>query len=320
MEVNSGEKGPIVIKVTGNDSGLRLDRFLSNKLRDYSISRNSIQKLIEEGCVLVNSKKAKQSLKVTKDDVITVMFTEKKKIDLIPEKIKLDIIYEDDSIIVLNKPSGLVVHPAPGHYTGSLVNALIAYTNNLSQVGAPMRPGIVHRLDKDTSGVIVIARDDSSHYSMVSQFMKREVKKQYICIVAGVVKDDAGRIEKSIGRSEHDRKRFSSRTRSGKVSLTDWKVVERFKSFTMLSVFPLTGRTHQIRVHLSEMQHPIIGDRTYGGKTALKIPGGIDKNHLYLHAEHIEFKHPVTMEYMKFSAPLPEYFRNAIEILRKENA
>lgn len=320
MEVNAGEKPSFVIKVTENDSGLRLDRFLSRKFKDFSISRNTIQKLIEDGNILRNSKRTKQSVRIAINDVITVMLPEKKEIALIPKKIKLDIIYEDDSIIVLNKPSGLVVHPSPGHSTDSLVNALIAYTDNLSSVGAPFRPGIVHRMDKETSGVIIIARNNSAHYTLVSQFMKREVKKLYRCIVVGSVKNDNGKIDKSIGRSEHDRKKFSSRTRHSKVSLTEWKVLERFNNFTMLSVFPLTGRTHQIRVHLSEMHHPILGDRVYGSKPALKLLPGIDRTHLYLHAERIGFRHPTTAKYMEFAAPLPEYFINAIEILRKENA
>lgn len=314
MEVNQ----PIVIKVTENDSALRLDRFLSQKLKDYSISRNTIQKLIEEGNVLLNSKRAKQSVKVAINDVITVMLPEKKEICLVPEKINLDIIYEDDSIIVLNKPAGLVVHPSPGHSTGSLVNALIAYTDELSSVGAPFRPGIVHRLDKETSGVIIIARNNSAHYNLVSQFMNREVIKVYRCIVVGSVKQESGIIDKSIGRSENDRKRFSTRTKHSKISLTEWKVQERFNNYTMLSVFPRTGRTHQIRVHLSEIHHPIIGDRVYGGKSALRLPDGIDRAHLYLHAERIQFRHPVTAKYMEFAAPLPEYFNKAIEILRNE--
>ncbi len=312
-------KPPFVIEVTKDDAGLRLDRFLSHKLKDYSISRSAIQKLIEEERVLLNSKRTKQSVKVTINDVITVILPEKREVGLIPEKIALDIIYEDDSIIVLNKPSGMIVHPSPGHNTGSLVNALIAYTDNLSSVGAPLRPGIVHRLDKETSGVIVIARDDFAHYNLVSQFMKREIKKIYRCIVAGSVRGDSGEIDRSIGRSEGDRKKFSSRTRYGKVSLTEWKVMERFNNFTMLSVFPHTGRTHQIRVHLSEAYHPIIGDRTYGGKRALHLPPGIDRTHLYLHAESIGFRHPMTGKFMEFSATLPGYFVGAIQILRKEN-
>ncbi len=317
--MNSEDKPSFVIKVTENDAGIRLDRFLSQKLKDYSLSRSTIQKLIEEGRILLNSKRAKQSVKVTIGDVITVILPEKREVGLIPEKIDLDIIYEDDSIIVLNKPAGMVVHPSPGHNSGSLVNALIAYTDNLSTVGAPLRPGIVHRLDKDTSGVIVIARNDFAHYNLASQFLKREVKKLYRCIVAGSVKKDSGRIEKFIGRSEGDRKKISSRTRYGKVSLTEWKVMERFNNFTMLNVLPHTGRTHQIRVHLSEMHHPIIGDRIYGGKRALHLPEGIDGRHLYLHAESIGFRHPITGRFMEFSADLPGYFVEAIQILRKEN-
>ncbi len=318
MEVNTGANQTIVIKVTENDSALRLDRFLSQKLSSYSISRSTIQKLIEEGNVLLNSKMTKQSVKVTINDIITVMLPEKKVTSLIPEKINIDIIYEDDSIIVLNKPSGLVVHPSPGHNTGSLVNALIAYTDKLSSVGAPLRPGIVHRLDKETSGVIIIARNNAAHYNLVSQFMNREVIKIYRCIVAGFVKSESGIIDKSIGRSEHDRKKFSTRTRHSKISLTEWRVLERFKNYTMLNVLPRTGRTHQIRVHLSEIHHPILGDKVYGGKSALKFPNGIDRTHLYLHAERIKFIHPATAEYMEFAAPLPEYFNKAIEILRNE--
>jgi 23S rRNA pseudouridine1911/1915/1917 synthase len=319
MEVGEREKRFFIISVTDDYAGLRLDRFLSEKLKEYSISRSQIQKLIEDGNVLLNLRRTRQSVKVAVNDEVTVMFGKKKENILVPEPIKLDIIYEDDSIIVLNKPSGLVVHPAPGHNVGSLVNALIAYTDNLSSIGAPLRPGIVHRLDKDTSGVMVIAKNNFSHLNLASQFMNREVQKLYRCIVAGSVKNDAGRIEKPIGRSEHDRKKFSSRTRSGKISLTEWRVLERFRNFTMLNVLPLTGRTHQIRVHLSEMHYPILGDRVYGGKSALTLPQGIDRTHLYLHAEGIKFKHPVTTKYMEFTASLPDYFARAIEILRREN-
>lgn len=319
MEVNSGEKEPIIIKVDKVGAGIRIDKFLSEKLSNLSITRSTIQKLINEGHILLNSKRIKQSVKVNTDDIISVFIPEREQIALMPEKKELDIIYEDRSIIVINKPAGMVVHPAPGHNTGSLVNALIAYTDQLSKVGAPLRPGIVHRLDKDTSGVMVIARNDRAHYNLTAQFLNREVKKRYICLVYGIVQKDSGRVEKIIGRSEHNRKKFTTRSKRGRYSITEWKVIERFKNWTLLQVYPLTGRTHQIRVHLSDINHPILGDRIYGGKRALKMPENINSDHLYLHSEYIGFRHPENGNFVEFFAPLPDYFEKAIEHLRNRD-
>lgn len=305
---------PLKLVVPEDASGERIDKFLSEKLKDRALSRTFIQHLIENGFVLLNSKTAKRSARISQNDIITVNIPEKEEFKLVPEMVKLDIIYEDDSVIVLSKPSGVVVHPSPGHTTGSLVNALIGYTDKLSSVGGPLRPGIVHRLDKETSGVMVIARDNFSHYNLTEQFTNRVVKKIYKCIVVGRI-GEKGRIEKIIGRSEHDRKRFSTRTRTGKPSFTEWRRIANFENFSLLEVIPITGRTHQIRVHLSDLGSPILGDRVYGGKVALRFPDGVDRDRLYLHAERIGFIHPRSGKFMEFSSPLPDYFVKALKIL-----
>ncbi|HEY4716862.1 MAG TPA: RluA family pseudouridine synthase [bacterium] len=306
----------ITIKILQDDSGERLDKFLALKLKRYGITRARVQRMLEDGLILVDNNQAKQSGKLKGTELVSVKMPEPSELELIPEDSALNIIYEDADIIVLNKSEGIVVHPSPGHLTGTLVNRLIAYTKALSATGGPLRPGIVHRLDKDTSGVMVIARNDIAYNNLTEQFAGRKIKKVYRCIVSGSMHGESGKIEESIGRSFKDRKKISSRTRHGRHAITEWRVHERFDGFTHLGILIHTGRTHQIRVHLSENHHPVLGDRIYGGKLARNAPLGIDTSHLYLHSEILGFTHPRTGDMVEFSAPLPPYFLSTVEMLR----
>ena len=294
--------------VKKEEENKRIDSFLAIKEKD--ISRTALQRLIEEENILVNNKKTKSSYKVQVGDKVTLEEQEPKEISLEAQAIPLEIIYEDNDIIVVNKPKGLVVHPANGNPDGTLVNAIMAICkDSLSGIGGEIRPGIVHRLDKDTSGILIVAKNDKAHINMSEQIKNREVKKTYIALVRGIVKENEATINMPIGRSTKDRKKMAV-IKTGKNAITHFKVLKRYDKYTLLEVKIETGRTHQIRVHLAEIGYPIIGDEVYSnGKNEFGIKGQC------LHAQSLEFKHPITGKQMKLEAQLPEYFKKTIELL-----
>jgi 23S rRNA pseudouridine1911/1915/1917 synthase len=299
----------IVLQGEKEDEGKRIDVFLAAE-SDYT--RSYIKKLIVDGLVFVNGKTVKPSYKVKENDKVVVNIPEAEKIDVLPENMPLDILYEDDDIIVINKPQGMVVHPAPGNYSGTLVNALLYHCKNLSGINGILRPGIVHRLDKDTSGVMVIAKNDKAHISLSNQIKERSVFKKYVAIVEGVIKDENGKIEAPIGRHPVDRKKMAV-IEDGRYALTLYKVLERFNENTLVEAVIKTGRTHQIRVHMAYIGHPVVGDPVYGfKKQKFKLEGQA------LHSRVLGFIHPTKGVYMEFEAPLPEYFVRLIEILRNK--
>ena len=289
----------------------RIDTYIAEKI---DISRATTQRLIEEEKILVNGKKTKASYKVKLNDKITIQEEKPKETKIIAQDIPIDVLYEDNDIIVVNKPKGMVVHPANGNPDGTLVNAILSKCRGtLSGIGGEIRPGIVHRLDKDTSGVIIVAKNDKSHINLSQQIKDHKVEKTYIALVRGIVKENEASINMPIGRSKKDRKKMAV-TSNGKQAITHFKVIERFlkSNVTLLEVKIETGRTHQIRVHLSEIGYPIIGDAVYSkGKNEWNIQGQC------LHAKSLKFKHPTTNKEMKIEAPLPEYLKEVIKQCQK---
>ena len=288
------------------DIGVRIDVYLSNK--DEDISRVTVQRLIKEEKILVNGNRTKASYKVQENDSIELQEEKPKEISLKPQDIPVEIIYEDKDIIVVNKPKGMVVHPANGNPDGTLVNSLMAICKeSLSGIGGEIRPGIVHRLDKDTSGIIVVAKNDKAHINLSEQIKNHEVEKTYIALVKGIVKANEATIDMPIGRSTKDRKKMAV-IKTGKNAITHFKVIERYQNYTLLEVKIETGRTHQIRVHLSQIGHPIVGDTTYSnGKNEWGIKGQC------LHAKSLKFKHPIKGKEIFLEAEMPEYFKTVIE-------
>ena len=292
-----------------NESGKRLDSYIATI--DENITRTHAQKLIEDGNILVNGKKAKVSYKTQENDKILVEIPEPKQIELKAQDIPIEIIYEDNDIIVVNKPKGMVVHPANGNPDGTLVNAIMAICkDSLSGIGGEIRPGIVHRIDKDTSGLLIVAKNDNAHVKMSEQIKNHEVKKTYIALVRGVFKENEATIDMPIGRSISDRKKMAV-NKNGKNAITHIKVLKRFDKYTLLQVNIETGRTHQIRVHLSHIGYPIVGDYTYSnGKNEFDVVGQC------LHAQKLEFKHPITQKDMCLEAELPQYFKDILDKLK----
>ena len=284
---------------------VRLDAYIAKMKSD--ISRTMIQKLIEEGNILVNGKSKKISYKVQIGDEIELNIPEAKEIELKAENIPVEVVYEDNDIIVVNKPKGMVVHPANGNPDGTLVNAIMAMCkDSLSGIGGEIRPGIVHRLDKDTSGLLIVAKNDKAHINMSEQIKNREVKKIYIALVRGVVSENEATINMPIGRSTKDRKKMAVR-KDGKEAVTHFKVLKRYNKYTLLEVKIDTGRTHQIRVHMAEIGHPVVGDMVYSnGKNEFGVEGQM------LHAKSLDFKHPITGKPMHLEAELPEYFEKVL--------
>lgn len=289
---------------------IRLDKVVA--IVNSDLSRTMIQKMLNDHKILVNGKIEKTSYKTRVGDVIEVEEVIPKEISLKAQDIPIEIIYEDNDIIVVNKPKGMVVHPANGNPDGTLVNAIMNICkDSLSGIGGEIRPGIVHRLDKDTSGLLIIAKNDKAHINLSEQIKNREIVKKYIALVRGVVKENYATIDMPIGRSDKDRKKMAVK-KDGKNAVTHFDVLKRYNGFTLLDIKIDTGRTHQIRVHLAEIGYPVVGDVVYSnGKNPFGIVGQM------LHARSLEFKHPITGETLKLEAPLPEYFQNVLEILEK---
>lgn len=289
--------------------GVRVDKYLGEILPD--ISRSYIQKLLKSQHILVNKCVCKANYKVKTDDIINVDIPEPLEANIVAEDIPLDIIYEDDDILIVNKPKDMVVHPAPGHYTGTLVNALMYHCrDNLSEINGVLRPGIVHRIDKDTTGALIVCKNDYSHNFVAEQLKVHSITRKYVAIVNGVISDDEDTIDAPIGRHEVNRKKMSINYKNGKNAVTHYKVLKRFKKYTYIECQLETGRTHQIRVHMSSINHSILGDELYNNnKCPFKLQGQT------LHAKTIGFIHPTTKKYVEFEAPLPEYFKHLLEIL-----
>ncbi|WP_434291138.1 RluA family pseudouridine synthase [Clostridium botulinum] len=300
----------INLQVEKEFDNVRLDLYLSKIFEDKS--RSYLQGIIDEGNVLVNNKEKKRNYKLKVGDNIEVNIPEPKLLQIEPEDIKLDIIYEDKDVIVVNKPQEMVVHPAPGVYSGTLVNALLHHCKDLSGINGVARPGIVHRIDKDTSGILVVAKNDISHNNLAAQFKEHSISRVYMALVEGIIKDEQGTIEAPIGRHPIDRIKMAV-VKDGRHAVTHYKVIERFKNHTLVECRLETGRTHQIRVHMSHIMHPLVGDPVYGyKKQRFNLKGQM------LHAKLLGFIHPTTRQYVEFESELPEYFKKIIKILKNE--
>ncbi|MGI6153881.1 MAG: RluA family pseudouridine synthase [Christensenellaceae bacterium] len=289
-------------------AGQRLDVFLSENMPAHT--RSFIKNLIEEGCVLLNGKKVKAGAKPKPGDSITVDIPEVKEAAATPQNIPLDIVYQDEHIAVIDKPQGMVTHPAAGNPDGTLVNAVMYHIKDLSGIGGQLRPGIVHRLNKDTSGLIIIAKSDAAHNALSDMLKKREIEKTYIALVHGNIRQENGTVHTNIDRDKRDRKKMAVAA-AGREAITNYRVLERFGQYTLLEVDILTGRTHQIRVHLKHIGHPVVGDALYTKQAdPFSLSGQL------LHAARLGFAHPVTGSEMTFTAPLPAYFEKVLEKLR----
>lgn len=297
--------------VNSEQSGMRLDAYIASELKE--LSRTTVRRLVEEENIKVNNNNSKVSYKVKENDVIEINEPDAKVVDLKAQDIPVEVVYEDKDIIVVNKPKGLVVHPANGNWDGTLVNAIMAICkDSLSGIGGEIRPGIVHRLDKDTSGLLIVAKNDIAHLNLSNQIKDRKVKKIYYALVRGVVSENEATINMPIGRSTKDRKKMAV-TKNGKEAVTHFKVLERFNKYTLLEVKIDTGRTHQIRVHLSEIGHPVVGDEVYSnGKNEFGVHGQL------LHAKSLDFIHPTTGEKIHLEARLPEEFLNVLKQLNSK--
>lgn len=299
----------IRIDVENLEKSERIDKYLSSKLDD-NFSRAKIQKLIDEELILVNGKVVKSSYKVSNGDVILI--TDKEDdMSIKPEKMDIDIIYEDDDVMVINKKSGVVVHPAPGNYSGTLVNGLMYLSKDLSHVNGEFRPGIVHRIDKDTSGLLIVAKNDKAHRILAEELKEKKIKRKYITLVSGVINHDIGEIDAPIGRDPSDRKKMCVTSTNSKDAITHFRVLERYKNASLIECELETGRTHQIRVHMKYINHPVINDPVYG-----------KNNHgefgQLLHAKEITFTHPTTKKVMTFSCNVPEEFNKILEEYKEE--
>lgn len=283
-----------------DDDNIRIDKYLIDKL---SMSRSKLQKMINNGNVLVNGNPVKNSYIVKVDDEISIDENYDDEIKIVPENIPLDIIYEDEYLLVVNKPSGMVVHPAPGNYSGTLVNALMYHCNNLSKVNSEIRPGIVHRIDADTSGLLVIAKNDDVHNNLAEQIKNHTVVRKYIALVWGVINEDSATIDAPIGRDKNNRKKMCVTADNSKEAITHIKVLKRYNNATLIECKLETGRTHQIRVHMEYINHPVVNDPVYGNKKLLDHDFG-----QMLHAKTLGFIHPITNEYLEFNSNVPEEF------------
>ena len=298
-------------KVTENDINKRLDTYASSL--DVNLSRTMIKKLIKQNLISVNNKIQKESYRMKLNDEVSINIEEAKESKIEAQDIPLDIVYEDNDIIVVNKPKGMVVHPGNGNPNNTLVNAILAYSkDSLSGIGGEIRPGIVHRLDKDTSGLLIVAKNDQAHIKMSDEIKKHEVTKIYTALVKGIIQEDEATIDMPIARSRQDRKKMAV-DKDGKNAVTHIKVIKRYNKYTLLKIKIDTGRTHQIRVHMSQIGHPVVGDEVYSnGKNEFNVKGQM------LHSTILEFKHPITGKQMHLEAKIPEYFQEILDKLEKE--
>jgi len=300
------------------EAGKRFDSFLSEKIEGYS--RTYMQKLIDEGNCKVNGKNAKSNLKLREGDQVQAIIPDPVPLEIMPQKIELDIVYEDKDIVIINKPQGMVVHPAHGNYSGTVVNALLSHCgslsdcNSLTGINGVMRPGIVHRIDKDTSGIIVIAKTNEAHLKLSEQFKEHTITRRYIALLEGRLKNDSGRVETLIARNPKERKQMAVVSINGKKAVTNYKVLERFENHTLIEAVLETGRTHQIRVHMAYLGHPVAGDIVYGYNKQHFLTNG-----QLLHARVLGFIHPASKEYVEFEAPLPDYFEKILRVLRSKS-
>lgn len=298
-------------EVGTENAGKRIDKFLSGELSE--LSRSYIQKLLKEGMVTLGGKPLKANYKLREGDLIEIRIPPAAEPDILPEDIPLEILYEDEDVLVVNKPKGMVVHPGAGHYSGTLVNALLYHCgDSLSGINGVLRPGIVHRIDRDTTGSLLVCKNDTAHRVIAEQLKEHSITRKYRAIVHGVIKEEEGTVNAPIGRHPIDRKKMAINEKNGKHAVTHYRVLERFRNFTYVECRLETGRTHQIRVHMSSIHHPLLGDEVYGC--------GNGKEHLQgqtLHAMALGFVHPRTGEYLEFSAPLPEYFEDILKKLPK---
>ncbi len=300
----------IVMEITPEMEGERIDKCISNYLE--SLSRSYIQKIIKDGKAYVNDAVVKANYKVKVDDKVQFEIPDCEEPDIPPQDIPLDILYEDKDILIANKPKDMVVHPAPGHYEGTLVNAIMFHCKDeLSGINGVLRPGIVHRIDKDTTGSIIICKNDEAHRKIAQQLKEHSITRKYRAIVYGRIMEEEGTVNAPIGRHPTDRKKMAINEKNGKPAVTHYKVLERFDKYTYIECQLETGRTHQIRVHMTSIGHPLLGDEVYGNaKCPFKLEGQT------LHAMTIGFIHPTTGEYVEYEAPLPEYFEHLLQILR----
>lgn len=298
-------------EITGQETGLRVDKYLSEQLPD--VSRSYLQKIIKEGQVLADGKPVKANYRVSEGNVIELELPEAVEPEIEPEELPLDILYEDSDVILINKPKGMVVHPSAGHYSGTLVNGLLYHCrDDLSGINGVLRPGIVHRIDMDTTGVIIACKNDRAHNAVAEQLKEHSITRRYRAIVCGNIREEEGTVDAPIGRHPTDRKKMAIVQKNGKEAITHYRVLERFGNYTYIECQLETGRTHQIRVHMTSIGHPLLGDEVYGKtKSPFKLEGQT------LHAMVLGFEHPSTGQYMEFEAPLPEYFVHLLEVLRK---
>nr|WP_246120418.1 RluA family pseudouridine synthase [Cohnella terricola] len=299
-------------RIEEDQAGERADKHIASMLADKSVSRSQVQEWIRIGAITVNGEPAKANAKLAAGALIRVALPEPEPLEASPENIPLDVVYEDGDVIVINKPRGMVVHPAAGHPSGTVVNALLYHCKDLSGINGVMRPGIVHRIDKDTSGLLMVAKNDLAHASLAEQLKEHSVTRKYRALVYGVMQHDKGTIDAPIGRANHDRKLYVVTDKNSKHAVTHFTVSERFDEYTLLDLRLETGRTHQIRVHMKYIGFPLVGDPVYGGKSGRTL--GMSGQ--ALHAEILGFKHPRTGEYLEFSAPIPEDMEHAIGILK----
>jgi 23S rRNA pseudouridine1911/1915/1917 synthase len=316
-ELSKKEADDHLFKIDTASSGERIDKFLSNNLED--VSRSRIQKLITGGKVLVDGARVTKHHKLVCGQEINIedISTINDSPGIAGEEIDLNIIYEDKSIIIVSKEAGMLTHPAPGNENHTLVNALIYYYKNLSRLSGDVRAGIVHRLDKDTSGLLVVAKDENIHHKLSTMFSERTIKKTYVALAEGIFKEDRGEIKLPIGRSRVDRKKMSISIDNGRDAVTAFEVAEEFCQATLLNIYPRTGRTHQIRVHLNYIGHPIIGDQVYGTRLSSKIAKKIGLERQFLHASKLVFTHPLTEKLMEFEDPMPQDLLKSLEKLRE---
>ena len=293
------------------DVGTRIDVFLADAMEN--LSRSGVQKLIEEGHITLNGGRTKANYKLRERDIIDVEVPEVKEVEILPEDIPLDILYEDADVIVVNKPQGMVVHPAAGHYSGTLVNALMYHCGrDLSGINGVLRPGIVHRIDKDTTGSVIACKNDKAHRCIAEQLKEHSINRRYRAICFGELNQEEGTIDQPIGRHPNDRKKMAVNHQNGKRAVTHYRVLQRFQGYTYIECVLETGRTHQIRVHMASIGHPLLGDEVYSNrKSPFKLQGQT------LHAKTLGFIHPTTGEYLEIDAPLPEYFEHLLTVLEK---